>query len=265
MVKVIRDTNHKQKQTIGKTNMTRSQLRKKIDSFEYWHYPFELGGDMSIKPTDDYNATEKPQLRDFIWPAVLRLCGGSLEGMRVLDIGCNAGFWSLQAHRAGASYVMGVDVRPEHIQQAELVRDALGISPRKLDYRQVNVFDVASEELGEYDLVLLLRVLQHIRDPLGALARVRSVCRSFLVADVKTLRRKEPLLYLIDEDPKSPLLGVESLALWPSWVALKLMLKRVGFLVVRQLRPKGSIEYSYFSGRRRVFTARTHRVGARSR
>ena len=260
---VIRDSQYRR--TIGNTNMTRQQLLDKIGSFEYWHYPFDLGDGVSVGPTEKYNATEKPQLRDFIWPAVLRLCGGSLKGMRVLDVGCNAGFWSLQAHRSGASYVMGVDVRPAHIEQAELVRDALGISPRKLEYREINIFDVAPEVVGEYDLVLLLRVLQHVRDPLGALARIRRVSRLFLVADVKLVPVKEPVLYVIDEDPKRPLLGAETLALRPSWPALKLILNRTGFADVKLVRAKGPIEYSYFSGRRRVLTARTQPSRARSR
>src|SRR5262245_25543732 len=230
---VIRASQHEP--TIGNTKLTRSQLLKKIERFEYWHYPFDLGNGMRIKPSDTYYATEKPHLRDFIWPAVLRLCGGSLKGMRVLDVGCNAGFWALQAHRAGASFVMGVDVRPTHIQQAELVRDALGISPKKLQYRAINIFDVACEELGEYNLVLLLRILQHIRDPFGALARIRGVCRTFLVADVKLLRHKWPIMYLIDEDPKNLLVGFETLAFRPSWPALKLMLERTGFTDVRQV------------------------------
>ena len=34
-----------------------------------------------------------------------------LKGKRVLDLGCNAGFWSLNAAEAGADFVLGVDGR----------------------------------------------------------------------------------------------------------------------------------------------------------
>jgi ribosomal protein L11 methylase PrmA len=39
----------------------------------------------------------------------------------VLDLGCNAGFWSLAAIDAGADLVVGIDGRQMHIDQANLV------------------------------------------------------------------------------------------------------------------------------------------------
>ncbi|MGH2699183.1 MAG: DUF1698 domain-containing protein, partial [Actinomycetota bacterium] len=51
----------------------------------------------------------------------MELCGGSLRGKRVLDLGCNAGFWSLEALDRGADFVLGIDGRDMHIEQAEFV------------------------------------------------------------------------------------------------------------------------------------------------
>src|SRR5437899_982008 len=83
----------------------------------------------------------------FIWPVVMAVKGGSLKGLRVLDVGCNEGFWSLEAHKSGAAYVLGVDARAQHVEQAQLVRDALGIDPSHLEYRQMDVNDLSREQL----------------------------------------------------------------------------------------------------------------------
>ena len=138
-------------------------MLKKINSFEYWHYRFDLGDDVVINPTDQSYAKKKLGLRNFVWPAVLDLCGGSVKGLRVLDIACNSGFWSLEAHRLGADYVLGFDARPAYIEQAELVRDALGIDPQRVEYKQMDIYDLSRGSVGgEYDLVLSLRILHHL-------------------------------------------------------------------------------------------------------
>ena len=37
-------------------------------------------------------------------------CDGSLKGLRVLGLGCNAGWWSLKAIEAGCDFVAGIDL-----------------------------------------------------------------------------------------------------------------------------------------------------------
>jgi tRNA (mo5U34)-methyltransferase len=232
---------------------TPDDLRAKIRSFEYWHYPFDLGNGVTIRPD---HAQEKLELRDFIWTAVLELCGGSLQGLRVLDIGCNAGFWSLEAYRSGGEYVLGIDPRPMHIEQAQLVRDAQGINPERLEYRQMSVYDLSRDSVGEFDLCLLLRVLQHLSHPLLALQRTRQVCRAYLVADIKLVRTDWPVFYLLDEDPNGFLQGDDGVALRPSRAAVELMLPYTGFTEVRVVPPTAPLEDAYFTGKRAVFTAR---------
>ena len=244
---------------IGNTGLTKSQLLKKISSFEYWHYPFELANGIAIKPTESSNETQKPYLRDFIWPEVLRLCGGSLKGLRVLDVGCNAGFWSLEAHRSGAAYVLGVDPRPMHIEQSQLVRDSLGISPKQMEFRRMSAYELSRKDLGRFDLVLLLRVLQHLRDPLGALERLREVCRSYFVVEVKIVLIDLPVLCLIPEDPGRTVVGIHEVALRPTESALRFMLKATGFSDVRRVRwtkARGLVQPQFRVDKRALFTAR---------
>ncbi|SDY22493.1 TIGR04290 family methyltransferase [Citreimonas salinaria] len=88
-----------------------------------------------------------------------------LQGASVLDIGCNAGFYSLEMARRGAGRVVGIDSDPHYLAQARFAAEREGV---ELDLRQMDVYDV--EALGEkFDLVIFMGVLYHLRHPLLAL------------------------------------------------------------------------------------------------
>jgi tRNA (mo5U34)-methyltransferase len=236
--------------------LQRAELLERINSFPYWHYSFDLGDGVVINPKD---ATGLRGTRDFIWPAVLELCGREdLKGLRVLDVACNAGFWSLQAANSGAEYVLGVDARPIHIEQAELVRDALGIDPGRLAYRAMNIYDLSPETVGTFDVCLAFRIIHHLRHPLLALDRLREVCRGWLVVDVRVIRQEGCVLRLHGEDVEDFLHGVDGLAFQPSKAAVERMLVSSGFSDVRFVPPNSDDHGSYAEGRRALFTARVH-------
>lgn len=233
--------------------LSREELEARIKSFDYWHYPMDFGEGLVVNE----NSRSKLDLRAFVWPAVLDLCGGSLQGMRVLDVGCNAGFWSFEAHKSGAEYVLGIDARPVHMQQAALVRDALEISADRVEFRQMDLYDLSPDVIGQYDVCLMLRILQHLSHPVLALEKLRSVCRNYLVIDVKLYTKTEsPVLYLHVEDPSGVLNGVDGLALRPTKAALEMMLTATGFGDIRGLPPVTSLGSAYHKGERAVYTAR---------
>src|SRR5437763_3352198 len=133
--------------------METADLAERIAAFAQWHYEFDLYGHKT--PIYDRCLINRHrQRRDYLWPPLLRLCGGSLRGKRVLDLGCNAGFWSLAAIEAGCDFVLGIDGRAMHVEQAELVFDAHGIDRDRYAFRHANVFDVAGADLGTFDVVL---------------------------------------------------------------------------------------------------------------
>ena len=98
-------------------------LRERVASFPRWHYEFDLGG-VRTPILDRAHVNRHAQRRAYFFAPLTRLCGGSLAGKRVLDLGCNAGFWSLAAIDAGADLVVGIDGRQMHIDQANLVFEA---------------------------------------------------------------------------------------------------------------------------------------------
>ncbi|PCD03505.1 TIGR04290 family methyltransferase [Sphingomonas spermidinifaciens] len=93
-----------------------------------------------------------------------------LKGRSVLDIGCNAGFYSIEMARRGADRVLGIDSDPHYLAQARFAADALGHAA--IEFAELSVYDVAA--LGErFDLVVFMGVLYHLRHPLLALDLIR--------------------------------------------------------------------------------------------
>src|SRR3954466_1690078 len=61
-----------------------------------------------------------------------------LSGKRVLDIGCNAGFYSFELARRGA-HVLAIDFDRRYLRQAEWARGELGLEER-VDLRRMSVY-----------------------------------------------------------------------------------------------------------------------------
>jgi tRNA (mo5U34)-methyltransferase len=92
-----------------------------------------------------------------------------MHGMRVLDIGCNAGFFALEMKRRGAERVVGIDSDARYLAQAELASEVLGL---RIELAQLSVYEV--EQLREqFDWVIFSGVLYHLRYPLLALDLIR--------------------------------------------------------------------------------------------
>lgn len=94
-------------------------------------------------------------------------------GVRVLDVGCGVGRWSLLLAARGAR-VTGIDLSPTMVAQARRRARAAHLG----EHCEFLVQDLATLDRGErYDLVLGVTVLQHILDPesfRAALAALRA-------------------------------------------------------------------------------------------
>jgi tRNA (mo5U34)-methyltransferase len=183
-------------------------------------------------------------------PVVARIpFPASLAGARCLDVGTFNGFWAFEMERRGADEVVAIDVLdperwdwpvgsdPEVIaaigrRQAggagfEVAKRALGSSVRRLDR---SVYQLDEREDGRFDLVYLGSLLLHLRDPVGALERVRGVCGgTLIVVDGIDL----PLSLLFPRHPVARLDGRGRPWWWYSnAAAVGRMLEAAGFEVV---------------------------------
>lgn len=121
-------------------------------------------------PLGDYPA--------YKWRALGRCLPANLAGRRVLDIGCNAGFFAIELARRGAK-VTAIDHDPHYLRQARWAAARFGVEER-LDIRQGDVYGLAA--LREtFDIVLFLGVFYHLRYPLLGLDLAAARCDDTLL------------------------------------------------------------------------------------
>lgn len=150
------------------------ELGRQIRALAPWFHNLHLPDGHRTAP--DHPLGDFPA---FKWKQIASALPADMTGMRVLDIGCNAGFYSVALARRGAQ-VLGIDVDPHYLRQAHWVRDQFRIDTQQLALRQMQVYDLA--QLNEtFDVVLFLGVLYHLRYPLLALDIVAAKVRDLLV------------------------------------------------------------------------------------
>lgn len=97
----------------------------------------------------------------------------SILGERVLEIGCGLGTFTELLLRH-CRHVTALDIFPHYI---ETIEQRLNIPPGKtLDTRCLNILDfknTATSELGTFDTIVMLNVLEHIEDHVAALQILR--------------------------------------------------------------------------------------------
>ncbi|HEY8580064.1 MAG TPA: bifunctional 2-polyprenyl-6-hydroxyphenol methylase/3-demethylubiquinol 3-O-methyltransferase UbiG [Beijerinckiaceae bacterium] len=92
----------------------------------------------------------------------------SLEGLRVLDVGCGGGLLCEPFARLGAQ-VTGIDPAPGNVDIARAHAQAGGLD---IDYRAVTVEELAAQD-PRFDVVCAMEVVEHVVDPA---AFVRQAC-----------------------------------------------------------------------------------------
>jgi tRNA (mo5U34)-methyltransferase len=143
--------------------LSREETQKRIEELGAWFQNLNLNGVQTAPQhfLGDYPAVKFKGFADAL--------PNNLTGKSVLDIGCNAGFYSLEMKRRGAARVLGVDFDERYLAQARFAAEQRGV---EIEFRQLSVYDVAT--LGEkFDLVIFMGVLYHLRHPLLALDLIR--------------------------------------------------------------------------------------------
>lgn len=97
------------------------------------------------------------------WQSIAPLLPSRMDGWRVLDVGCNAGFYSIELARRGAR-VTAIDVNPHYLAQARWAAAQFGILGQ-IELHRMQVYDLARWN-NRFDLVLFLGVFYHLRYPL---------------------------------------------------------------------------------------------------
>lgn len=266
---------HFQKSIPQARRKSKAELQAAVERLAPFHHAIDLPYGLSTYvPTasrQDRERTRMQTLLDHAWPSILTACGGSLAGKRVLDVACNCGGFSVHAARAGADYVLGIDIEPHYIEQANLVKEAVDL--HNLDFQRLDLMDLDRSKHGMFDLVLFFGILYHLENPVLSLKRISAVAGHVLAVDT-TLMKVPIINRILDRWPMwhmRRVAGVDSNASnittsrWrpkefcqfsPNSRAVTNLLEYCGFANVERLKPKVSgLEKRYYDGRRATFIA----------
>lgn len=200
-------------------------LRREVGRITWWH-TIDLGNGI-ITPGRAENL------------ATLQRIGmpKRLEGKTVLDIGAWDGFYSFEAERRGAARVLAVDSFSwggggwGTKAGFELARRVLS---SRVEDLHMDVLDLSPDPIGQFDVVLFLGVLYHMRHPLLALERVFSVTRDQLILEthVDLLWTRRPAIAFY---PNDELHRDSSNWCGPNPAAVEAMLRTAGFQSVKRV------------------------------
>jgi tRNA (mo5U34)-methyltransferase len=140
----------------------RSALAEQVRDLGEWFHNLDLFG---VPTAPNHFLGDFPNVK---WKHIAPAIPESLSGARVLDIGCNGGFYSIHMKRRRAERVLGIDVDDRYLNQARFAAKTLGLA---IEFEKRSVYHVDEIE-GQFDYVFFMGVLYHLRYPLFALDKV---------------------------------------------------------------------------------------------
>jgi tRNA (mo5U34)-methyltransferase len=146
-----------QSTAIDKSNA--ASIESRARSLGTWFHNLHFG---DVQTAPDHFLGDYPMVK---WRCFAHAIPEDLRGKSVLDIGCNAGFYSIEMKRRGAERVLGIDSDEHYLAQARFAADVAGFD---IEFRNLSIYQIADLK-EQFDWVLFMGVLYHLRHPLLAL------------------------------------------------------------------------------------------------
>lgn len=151
------------------SDMTTEEILAAIDRVPRWRHTIEVAPGITTPGGPTHR--------------VLRRIGlpTDLAGKSVLDIGCSDGFFAFECEKRGAARVVAIDDwSSPFVDGPEGLRTAHAILHSKVEVRNMDLQTLDPGELGEFDVVLCLGVLYHLRFPFLGMERLAQLTRGVL-------------------------------------------------------------------------------------
>src|SRR5438270_754214 len=94
------------------SHLTPAEIERRVRGLGDWFHNMTLGG---VQTAPHHFLGDYPAVK---WKHFAHVIPTDLRGASVLDIGCNAGFYSLEMKRRGAERVVAIDSDPRYLAQA---------------------------------------------------------------------------------------------------------------------------------------------------
>jgi tRNA (mo5U34)-methyltransferase len=173
----------------ARQDLSGEQIAQRVRELGQWFHNIDIRG---VQTAPEHFLGDYPRQK---WQRFEHVFPNDLHDKSVLDIGCNAGFYSIEMKRRGAARVVGIDFDKHYLAQAKFAADALGL---EIEFHKLSVYDV--HQLGEkFDIVLFLGVLYHLRHPALALDLIHEhVARDLFV--FQSMQRGSESVEQLDDD-----------------------------------------------------------------
>ena len=148
--------------TTTPTHLDHADVSRRIHELGEWFHNLDLHG---VSTAPNHFLGDFPNIK---WRNICNEIPSDLRGATVLDIGCNAGFYSIELKRRGAGRVLGIDVDDRYLEQARFAARTLALD---IEFEKCSVYEVDAIP-GHFDFIVFMGVLYHLRYPLLALDKI---------------------------------------------------------------------------------------------
>jgi tRNA (mo5U34)-methyltransferase len=227
-------------------------LNRMIKELKEWTYHIE-GEGFSTRNYGSYNDNTilfHRYRRNLIISTVVKLLGQELPRCKIVDLGCNCGFFTLEMAAMGANFAYGLDFRVRNIQQASLLQHTFGVE--NVSFGVENVKDIARR--GEqFDVVLNLGLMYHLSTPFEVMRSCFEMSRRFCVVD--TITHQEPFAgyHVLAKDPQISIEGDLQFELQPTCRGIIETMRLAGFQHIYEICLDAKNIDLYSDGSRRCF------------
>lgn len=218
-----------------------------------WFYEFAL-------PDGTRTRSHLPPGVEKIHDTRLALMEGALDAavgrdcrhLTAVDLACHQGWFAMHLAKRNFSSILGVDARDEHLADAALMAEVLGVKGFRT--QKADLEEARAAEIGVHDVTLMLGLLYHLENPVRVLRLARAITRKVMLIETQVVphmsgivdwgswrfqRHMVGAFGIIDETEETHAseASVHGICLAPSIETLEWLLKRVGFARVQRLLP----------------------------
>jgi 2-polyprenyl-3-methyl-5-hydroxy-6-metoxy-1,4-benzoquinol methylase len=242
-------------ETTVKVEKADEQLEREVQSLGPWAYQMEFKGSnvSTLGRRDDREWKYHRYRGSLLVRNIQALLGAGFDGFSILDVACHCGPFALEFAYLGAARVVGIDLRPENVRQAQWLASTYKIN--NAAFSQDNVRNL--NRYRGFDIAFCAGLFYHLTFPIEFIQSLRDCCEDFVIFDSAT--HKEPLSafhVIVNKDPDYSAEGESNYELHPTYRAVIDCLLSVGFEdVIELIGSDGKDVWGYSEGITRSFLA----------
>jgi len=226
-------------------------LKAQIEARQ-WFYEFDLPDGST---TQSYLPEDAQAVHDTRWQmaqSILSPLTRTSNGLTALDLASHQGWFSKKLCDIGCSTVTGLEPRQQHVDDAELMKRAFGLEQLRFVNSDIQHIDQTGVEPA--DIVLMLGLLYHLENPVGAIRTAFKYCKSVCLIETQVGPHLSGMLDWGSYQFVRPIMGnftvidetdethaneasTEGICLAPSAETLVWIMTKVGFRDVSLVQP----------------------------